>query len=230
MDNNKFYEQMGILIGQSLIEEEKNTIEPDESIYPQLKKEFIEKFGVDFQASFQIEQFCKEFPVETRDIILKYYDICKLKNEKAFLIDCLYNKKNSDLIPFFIKEFYLQDKDNIIMDLIANCLEITADKKYANEYLKIYQNQNISVANHGRILWVFKKLKMGIEIPTILERLDTEQYCINYMLDCLSVYKDIKFLPIFEKYLNHNDSYTRGIAKRAIAKIEKKEKKNDRDF
>jgi superfamily I DNA/RNA helicase len=99
---------------------------------------------------------------------------------------------------------------------------VTADKKYASEYLKILQSDNFSADNHGRILWVFKALKLGIEIPIILKKIDIDQDCINDMLDCLSVYEDSRFLPIFEKYLNHNDSYTRGIAKKAIKKIKNK--------
>lgn len=234
MANKKeIYEHIGKIIAQESIEREKNIVYPKNSIMPELYG-IVKKMGCNCEASFQLEYFCLDHQDEMRDIVLGLYRKCEIEEERTFLMSCLYHKKNSSLIPFFLDEFHKNhstcSSTSMFMDVLANNLLITASKEYKEEYLKILNDSSFSDADHDRILWTLRKIKTGIEIPTVLRRLENK-CCINACLLDLSVYKNPEFLPIFEKYVTYthkdktmSNSDTRNIARNAIKKIEKMKK------
>lgn len=141
MKNNITKHQEAVeLVGKSLyqieLEEERNTIYPKESIWPDFKKE-IQSHGYECEIKNTAEYICNNNPDEFRDIIMKYYKKCTIIQEKSFLIGCLINKKNAELTPFVLNEFEKMDvhKVSLFNTMIMNFLMKTRNIKYKDLYI-----------------------------------------------------------------------------------------------
>ena len=209
---------------ERLLELEKEHVYEPGSVSLEFESE-IRELGFEFEISTQVERICQANPEITRDIVLKYYDMAVLSNEKAYLVNCLDSTYNKDLVPFFLKEFVKKENtkyDPVIVS-IGNFLMLNADKKYTKEYIDILNMPKEDLPyGKGYIIWVFEKLKLQEAIEPMLSLLKEEENYTYIILNALRKYKEPSLLPVFNEYLDYKETDVRNVCKKAIAAIEKK--------
>lgn len=224
--NDEAVELVAKSLYQKAVEEEKNEIYSKESIWPALKKE-IQDHGYECEIQNTAEYICNNNPDEFRDIIMKYYKICSIDQEKSFLISCLINKSNAELTPFVLSEFEkLHDhKVSLFNTMVMNFIMQTRNIKYKDLYISILKNKKIK----QDIISIFpgiETLKIKEVEEILIEYLKDdeivggeENYMKNHILRSLSKYKDPDLLYLFQNYLSDNDKDVRNICEKAIERI-----------
>ena len=174
----------------------------------------IKSLGYEFELSIQAREICRINPKEFRLIIMKYYKIAKLENEKAYLMSCFNSKKNNEMVPFFINEFYCNN-NSIVRSAIGNCLISTSNIKYLNDYVKMIKDSHLGV-DRAYIILTVKKLKNKAIVDALIEILSDSDLRLD-SLQVLKSYKDKALYSVFNEYINDNDPEVRKEAKKAIA-------------
>ena len=225
---NKAVDLVAELLYQQDLEREKKEIYPKESIWPLLKKE-IQNHGYECEIQNMAEYICSNNPEEFRDIIMKYYKICTIDKEKAFLVSCLINKKNAELTPFILSEFEkLHDHEKCMFNtMVANFIHKPCNKKYKDLYIKVLKNKKLK-KNIISIFPFIETLKIKEVEEILVDYLNDdeiisgeENHMKKHILKSLSKYKDSDLLYLFKKYLNDDDRDVRKICERAIENINK---------
>lgn len=100
----------------------------------------LKKLGYRFRKHVNMQSFCQEHPVETRNLILNNYEKTNVLSDKSFYILCLINKENLNLLDFFIKEldkYYHESMEiNGLCNKLSELLYRTKDIKYKRKYIK----------------------------------------------------------------------------------------------
>ena len=229
MNRKEFEEAAQRAVYERMLELEKDYVYEPQSISIEFRSE-IKKLGFEFETSSQAEVICRENPKVTRDIVLKYYDKAILKNEKSYLVCCLLSTYNKDLVPFFLKEYLKKEYGNSMTVSIGNFLEISADKKYKEDYINILNIPEEEVKDHKYyIIAVCGKLKLKEAIEPMLNLLKESNKYTNTILKALRKYKDPQFLPVYQKHINDKNSDVRRTCKKGIESIEKVLSKKKKD-
>lgn len=229
MDKKEFEEAVQRAVHERMLELEKKYVDEPGSISLEFKNE-IRNLGFKFEISLQVEAICQQNPETTRKIVLKYYDKATLQNEKAYLIHCLRSMYNKDLVPFFLKEYLKKENNTVVIGAIGNFLEVTADKKYTEDYINILKMSEEEVREHKFfIIDVCAKLKLKEAIEPMLNLLEEGDKYVYAVMKALKKYKDPQFLPIFQKYLDYKESDVRRLCKQGIESIEKVLSKKKKD-
>lgn len=202
-----------------------------ESVYNDFLEE-LKDDGFVYIDCLEAEQICKSNPEESKNICLKFYKKATIPHEKAGFVDMLINKKNKDLVPFFMNELYQLDYDSLchspLGDFIGNFLMTTADKKYTNDYINLLKNRDDKIRNIWPYITIIcGKLKLQEAVQPMLDIID-EKDMTGFVLDALNKYKNPEFLPIFKKYENDEVTRYRNAAKKGIKTIEKVLKKENK--
>lgn len=197
---------------------------PPESTIRQFEKE-SKKAGFKFELSSQFNEVIKGDATGARDIILKYYKISPLLNEKSYYISLLEPSTSQDLIPFFLSEMLKYDDkcDGGLKNSINNFIVNTRSIDYKDYYLDFLKNDELR-ENRWGLIEVVGYLKIKEAIPEILNILEEKDS--NLVVFCLeSLYKldkTNKYIKYYQKYQNHEDNYVRKKVKKLIEKIENK--------
>ncbi len=226
--HNDAVELVADLLYQQDLEREKNELYSKESIWPSLKKE-IQAHGYECEVQGMAEYICANNPDEFREIIMKYYKICTIDQEKAFLVSCLINKKNAELTPFILNEFEkMHDHEKCMLNtMVANFIHKTCNKKYKDLYIRVLKNKKIK-KNTISIFPFIETLRIKEVEEILVDYLNDDEivggednYMKNHILESLSKYKDPSLLYLFQSYLTDDDKDIRIICKKAIDKINK---------
>jgi len=166
------------------IYEEITTKRTQNSTIPMFKKE-LKKKGYRLLKHISAERFCLEFPEKTSKLVLKYYNLSKIDDDKLFYLDCLYCKNcpNKNLIPFFLEEYTkysnLYIEQQYLCDLIANCIYVTKAIDMKDEYLSVLKSNSLY-----EYVWPFificSDFQFEEAIPFLL---DIIEYGSNFLCD-----------------------------------------------
>ena len=193
---------------------------PPESTIKQFEKE-VKKAGFKFELSSQFNEVIKGDATGARDIILKYYNMSSLLNEKAYYVSLLEPSTSHDLIPFFLEELL---RNNVTHEsAINNFIINTTNLDYKDYYLKFLSRKELG-ENRWGLLEVVGKLKIKEAIPIILNILEEKDSgVIVFCLEALyAIDKTDKYIKYYKKYQCHEDNYVRTRVNKIIEKIEAK--------
>lgn len=197
---------------------------PKESTIRQFEKE-VKKAGFKFELSSQFNEVIKGDATGAKDIILKYYNMSSLLNEKAYYVSLLEPSTSYNLIPFFLEEmkYFNLKSDGGLTNSINNFIINTRNLDYKDYYLTFLNKKELG-ENRWGLLEVVGKLKIKEAVPIILDILDEKDnglvvFCIEtlYAID-----KTDKYIKYYKKYQYHEDNYVRTRVNKIIEKIEAK--------
>ena len=211
---------------KDLRKEEKEYKYLKDSTYLEFKRN-LKKLGFKFKVQKQILDYCESNPISFKNLILDYYNKSTRIDDKEFYIQCLINKQNKDLFPFFLQEaktYFISNQTDtwFLRDMINNCFLATKDLKFKEFYLDIL-NTNEYGQNRWGIVELCGSLKIKEAIPYLKQLLNEVNGLHGYILNALTKYENVEdFRDIFEYYCLSKDSYLRAIAKKGMKKIIKK--------
>lgn len=196
------------------------------SVVLKFKQELLER-GYQFEILNQVQQFMPKHKEALTPIILKYYDLAVLDNEKWYFASLFRYKGFDEFVPMLLNEF-VSDKPGFNRWQIAEIVEAIHSKKYINKYLKIISNKKFGKDRQMLVLLV-GKLKTEEAIPILINLLD-DYDVTGHAINALSQHKREEFRPYFERFLNHENSYYRREAKTALKKLDKQLEKEKNPF
>ncbi len=186
--------------------------------------EELRGLGLDVEVSNQVEIFLPEEKDLILPLIIKYYVEDKTGYDKSYFRRLLRFRGFDEAVPKLIEEYHLPETDSVASELIANSLYNIRSRKYTDEYIKIIKNKDDKRSGKGLLMLLLGEFKVAEAVEFLLENLDQEFYIVA--MRALGNYKQERFRPIFEKYLEDQEPYAREIARKAIKKLDKvKEKK-----
>ena len=203
------------MIDQYKANEEQMRKNPD-SILLNFKQELL-NLGFDFQVLNQAESLLPKYKDTVLPVVIKYYKMAKLKNEKQYLLGWFHHKGLEEVVPMLLKDYYSNNSD-IDKWAIGDRLYQIRSKKYIDEYLKI-----ISDSSYGQdrqmIILLVGKLKVEAAIPILIDLLEDEGVRLQAIV-ALGDFKRKDFRPYFERFQNAKHPGWRKYAKAALKKIE----------
>ena len=141
------------------------------SILPAFKQELL-NLGFNFQVLNQAESLLPKYKDTVLPVVIKYYKMAKLKNEKQYLLGWFHHKGLEEVVPMLLKD-YCSNNSDIDKWAIGDRLYQIRSKKYIDDYLKI-----ISDSSYGQdrqmIILLVGKLKVEAAIPILIDLLEDE--------------------------------------------------------
>ena len=125
------------MIDQYKANEEQMRKNPD-SILLNFKQELL-NLGFDFQVLNQAERLLPKHKDTILPIVIKYYKMTKLRNEKQYLLGWFHHAGLEDVVPMLLEDFFSNNSD-IDKWAIGDRLYQIRSKKYIDDYLKIISN------------------------------------------------------------------------------------------
>ena len=187
-----------------------------DSILPAFKQELL-NLGFNFQVLNQAESLLPKYKDTVLPVVIKYYKMAKLKNEKQYLLGWFHHKGLEEVVPMLLKDYYSNNSD-IDKWAIGDRLYQIRSKKYIDDYLKI-----ISDSSYGQdrqmIILLVGKLKAEAAIPILIDLLEDEGVRLQAIV-ALGDFKRKDFRPYFERFQNAKHPGWRKYAKAALKKIE----------
>ena len=203
------------MLEQYKASEEQMEKNPD-SVLPAFKHELL-NLGFNFQVLNQAESLLPKYKDTVLPVVIKYYKMAKLKNEKQYLLGWFHHKGLEEVVPMLLKDYYSNNSD-IDKWAIGDRLYQIRSKKYIDEYLKI-----ISDSSYGQdrqmIILLVGKLKAEAAIPILIDLLEDEGVRLQAIV-ALGDFKRKDFRPYFERFQNAKHPGWRKYAKAALKKIE----------
>lgn len=203
------------LLEQYKASEEQMKKNPD-SVLPAFKQELL-NLGFSFQVLNQAESLLPKYKDTVLPVVIKYYKMAKLKNEKQYLLGWFHHKGLEEVVPMLLKDYYSNNSD-IDKWAIGDRLYQIRSKKYIDDYLKI-----ISDSSYGQdrqmIILLVGKLKVEAAIPILIDLLEDEGVRLQAIV-ALGDFKRKDFRPYFERFQNVKHPGWRKYAKAALKKIE----------
>ena len=194
--------------------EEQMERNPD-SILPAFKQELL-NLGFNFQVLNQAESLLPKYKDTVLPVVIKYYKMAKLKNEKQYLLGWFHHKGLEEVVPMLLKDYYSNNSD-IDKWAIGDRLYQIRSKKYIDDYLKI-----ISDSSYGQdrqmIVLLVGKLKVEAAIPILIDLLEDEGVRLQAIV-ALGDFKRKDLRPYFERFQNAKHPGWRKYAKAALKKI-----------
>ena len=203
------------MLEQYKASEEQMEKNPD-SVLPAFKHELL-NLGFNFQVLNQAESLLPKYKDTVLPVVIKYYKMAKLKNEKQYLLGWFHHKGLEEVVPMLLKDYYSNNSD-IDKWAIGDRLYQIRSKKYIDDYLKI-----ISDSSYGQdrqmIILLVGKLKAEAAIPILIDLLEDEGVRLQAIV-ALGDFKRKDFRPYFERFQNAKHPGWRKYAKAALKKIE----------
>lgn len=194
--------------------EEQMKKNPD-SILLDFKQELL-NLGFNFQVLNQAESLLPKYKDTVLPVVIKYYKMAKLKNEKQYLIGWFHHKGLEEVVPMLLKD-YRSNNSDIDKWAIGDRLYQIRSKKYIDDYLKI-----ISDSSYGQdrqmIILLVGKLKVEAAIPILIDLLEDEGVRLQAIV-ALGDFKREDLRPYFERFQNAKHPGWRKYAKAALKKI-----------
>ena len=203
------------MLEQYKASEERTDKNPD-SILSAFKRELL-NLGFDFQVLNQAESLLPKYKDTVLPVVIKYYKMAKLKNEKQYLLGWFHHKGLEEVVPMLLKDYYSNNSD-IDKWAIGDRLYQIRSKKYIDDYLKI-----ISDSSYGQdrqmIILLVGKLKVEAAIPILIDLLEDEGVRLQAIV-ALGDFKREYLRPYFERFQNAKHPGWRKYAKAALKKLE----------
>lgn len=203
------------MLEQYKASEERTDKNPD-SILSAFKRELL-NLGFDFQVLNQAESLLPKYKDTVLPVVIKYYKMAKLKNEKQYLLGWFHHKGLEEVVPMLLKDYYSNNSD-IDKWAIGDRLYQIRSKKYIDDYLKI-----ISDSSYGQdrqmIILLVGKLKVEAAIPILIDLLEDEGVRLQAIV-ALGDFKRENLRPYFERFQNAKHPGWRKYAKAALKKLE----------
>ena len=188
---------------------------PD-SILPAFKQELL-NLGFNFQVLNQAESLLPKYKDTVLPVVIKYYKMAKLKNEKQYLLGWFHHKGLEEVVPMLLKDYYSNNSD-IDKWAIGDRLYQIRSKKYIDDYLKI-----ISDSSYGQdrqmIVLLVGKLKVEAAIPILIDLLEDEEVRLQAIC-ALGCFKREEFRTYFERFQNCSQPGWRKYSKLALKKLD----------
>ena len=202
------------MLEQYKASEEQMEKDPD-SILPAFKQELL-NLGFNFQVLNQAESLLPKYKDTVLPVVIKYYKMAKLKNEKQYLLGWFHHKGLEEVVPMLLKDYYSNNFD-IDKWAIGDRLYQIRSKKYIDDYLKI-----ISDSSYGQdrqmIILLVGKLKVEAAIPILIDLLEDEGVRLQAIV-ALGDFKRKELRPYFERFQNAKHPGWRKYAKAALKKL-----------
>ena len=211
-DNPDFVKHV---IEQCKSEEEKMKENPD-SILMEFKQELLD-LGFKFQVLNQAESLLPKYKDLVLPIVIKYYKLAKIKNEKRYLLGWFHHKGFEEVVPMLLKNYY-SDDPNVDKWAIGDRLYQICSKKYIDDYLRIISN-SLYGQDRQMIILLVGKLKVEAAIPILIDLLEDGGVRLQAII-ALGNFKREDFRPHFERFQNSKHPGWRKYAKAAFKKLE----------
>lgn len=202
------------MIDQYKANEEQMRKNPD-SILLNFKQELL-NMGFDFQVLNQAERLLPKHKDTILPIVIKYYKMVKLRNEKQYLLGWFHHAGLEDVVPMLLEDFYSNNSD-IDKWAIGDRLYQIRSKKYIDDYLKIISNSSYG-QDRQMIILLVGKLKVKAAIPILINLLEDEGVRLQ-AIAALGDFKQEKLRPYFERFQNSTHPGWRKYAKSALKKL-----------
>ena len=188
---------------------------PD-SILLDFKQELL-NLGFDFQVLNQAESFLPKHKDTILPVVIKYYKMAKLKNEKQYLLGWFHHRGLDEVVPLLLEDYFSDDPDVDRWEIGDRLYQIRS-KKYIDNYLRI-----ISDASYGQdrqmVIVLVGKLKVEAAIPVLIDLLEDEGVRLQ-AIAALGDFKRDELRPYFERFQNSKHSGWRKYAKAALKKLD----------
>ena len=202
------------MIDQYKANEEQMRKNPD-SILLNFKQELL-NLGFDFQVLNQAERLLPKHKDTILPIVIKYYKMAKLRNEKQYLLGWFPHAGLEDVVPMLLEDFYSNNSD-IDKWAIGDRLYQIRSKKYIDDYLKIISNSSYG-QDRQMIILLVGKLKVKAAIPILINLLEDEGVRLQ-AIAALGDFKQENLRPYFERFQNSTHLGWRKYAKSALKKL-----------
>lgn len=202
------------MIDQYKANEEQMRKNPD-SILLNFKQELL-NMGFDFQVLNQAERLLPKHKDTILPIVIKYYKMAKLRNEKQYLLGWFHHAGLEDVVPMLLEDFYSNNSD-IDKWAIGDRLYQIRSKKYIDDYLKIISNSSYG-QDRQMIILLVGKLKVKAAIPVLINLLEDEGVRLQ-AIAALGDFKQENLRPYFERFQNSTHPGWRKYAKSALKKL-----------
>lgn len=188
---------------------------PD-SILLDFKQELL-NLGFNFQVLNQAESFLPKHKDTILPVVIKYYKMAKLKNEKQYLLGWFHHRGLDEVVPLLLEDYFSDDPDVDRWEIGDRLYQIRS-KKYIDDYLRI-----ISDASYGQdrqmVILLVGKLKVEAAIPVLIDLLEDEGVRLQ-AIAALGDFKRDELRPYFERFQNSKHSGWRKYAKAALKKLD----------
>lgn len=188
---------------------------PD-SILLDFKQELL-NLGFDFQVLNQAESFLPKHKDTILSVVIKYYKMAKLKNEKKYLLGWFHHRGLDEVVPLLLEDYFSDDPDVDRWEIGDRLYQIRS-KKYIDDYLRI-----ISDASYGQdrqmVILLVGKLKAEVAIPVLIDLLEDEGVRLQ-AIAALGDFKRGDLRPYFERFQNSKHPGWRKYAKSALKKLD----------
>ena len=202
------------MIEQYKAHEEQMKMNPD-SILLNFKQELL-NLGFNFQVLNQAESLLPKYKDTVLPVVIKYYKMAKLKNEKQYLLGWFHHKGLEEVVPMLLEDYYSNNPD-IDKWAIGDRLYQIRSKKYIDDYLKIISNPSYG-QDRQMIVLLLGKLKEESAIPILIDLLEDEEVRLQAIC-ALGQFKREEFRCYFERFQNSTHSGWRKYAKTALKKL-----------
>lgn len=186
--------------------------------YENLLKEIRDK-GVEIESINDLMYINKNYK-DLIPILLKYLNIFRKENEKAFIVSCLGVKGFTEATNSLINEFHNSSDNSELKWTIGNTMSLILDKNSEDAMIKIVQKKE-----HGdsRQMFVIAlgKLKSKKALPILLKLINDPDVS-GHVIKALSFFDDAHIIPYIEPFTNHKMTWIKKEADKAIKKIKKK--------
>lgn len=202
------------MIEQYKAHEEQMKMNPD-SILPNFKQELL-NLGFNFQVLNQAESLLPKYKDTVLPVVIKYYKMAKLKNEKQYLLGWFHHKGLEEVVPMLLEDYYSNNPE-IDKWAIGDRLYQIRSKKYIDDYLKIISDPSYG-QDRQMIVLLLGKLKEESAIPILIDLLEDEEVRLQAIC-ALGQFKREEFRCYFERFQNSTHSGWRKYAKTALKKL-----------
>lgn len=186
-----------------------------DSILPAFKQELL-NLGFNFQVLNQAESLLPKYKDTVLPVVIKYYKMAKLKNEKQYLLGWFHHKGLEEVVPMLLKD-YCSNNSDIDKWAIGDRLYQIRSKKYIDDYLKIISDSSYGQDRQMVILLV-GKLKVEAAIPILIDLLEDEGVRLQAIV-ALGDFKREDLRPYFERFQNAKHPGWRKYAKAALKRL-----------
>ena len=188
---------------------------PD-SILLDFKQELLD-LGFDFQVLNQAESFLPKHKDTILPVVIKYYKMAKLKNEKQYLLGWFHHRGLDEVVPLLLEDYFSDDPDVDRWEIGDRLYQIRS-KKHIDDYLRIISDASYWQDRQMVILLV-GKLKVESAIPVLIDLLEDEGVRLQ-AIAALGDFKRDELRPYFERFQNSKHSGWRKYAKAALKKLD----------
>lgn len=192
---------------------------PD-ALTPLFERE-LRELGFEFEVPSQINGFLPKHKEIILPIVIRYYKMATIVNEKWFFCSLFHFRGFDEVIPMLLEDYYA-GVPRRVCEMITECLYVYRSKKYINDYLDILSNPRYYSQEYGcsvsSVIELVSKLKVDNAIPIFTKMLNNEELAV-LGIRALGNYKREDFRPYFERFENDKNTFVRKSARSALKKL-----------